>query len=288
MYNYSIIIPHRNSPSLLCRCLKSIPQREDLEIIVVDDNSDDNLKPNINRNDVNVILLNKETCNGAGHARNIGLSIAKGKWLLFADADDYYVDNFMDKLDEFVNTDYDVVYFNFYQYLEGGQTPIYEKISNYVKECAEGKISIDFVKYKFNAPWNKMIKTQFVRDNEIFFEEIPIANDMFFAFQVGFFCRKYFVANLYLYNYIVYKRSQTKKNWTSHKIQIYVENIFKSNGFYEFIKHKEWKHGVLFLLYQILKMKRASIAFKLLFNYFYTLVKNNDVKYTYIKKMKMH
>ena len=37
MYNYSIIIPHYNSPNLLKRMLNSIPEREDIEIIVVDD-----------------------------------------------------------------------------------------------------------------------------------------------------------------------------------------------------------------------------------------------------------
>ena len=38
--NFSIIIPTKNIPDLLQRCLESIPQRSDIEIIVVDDNSD--------------------------------------------------------------------------------------------------------------------------------------------------------------------------------------------------------------------------------------------------------
>lgn len=37
---YNIIIPHKNTPKLLQRCLDSIPQRDDLHIIIVDDNSD--------------------------------------------------------------------------------------------------------------------------------------------------------------------------------------------------------------------------------------------------------
>ena len=36
---FSIIIPHKNIPSLLQRCLDSIPKRDDVQIIVVDDNS---------------------------------------------------------------------------------------------------------------------------------------------------------------------------------------------------------------------------------------------------------
>lgn len=39
--NYSIIIPHYGIPELLGRCLRSIPERDDIQVIVVDDNSPD-------------------------------------------------------------------------------------------------------------------------------------------------------------------------------------------------------------------------------------------------------
>ena len=38
---FSVIIPHYGIPELLRRCLASIPQREDLQVIVVDDQSPD-------------------------------------------------------------------------------------------------------------------------------------------------------------------------------------------------------------------------------------------------------
>ena len=90
---YSFIIPHHNCPNLLYRLLDTIPQREDIEIIVVDDNSDADKVPLINRNDVQLFLIPASESKGAGHARNIGLDHAKGKWLLFADSDDYYEKN---------------------------------------------------------------------------------------------------------------------------------------------------------------------------------------------------
>ena len=40
---YSVIIPYKNAPILLQRCIASIPQRDDLQIIVVDDNSDNSI-----------------------------------------------------------------------------------------------------------------------------------------------------------------------------------------------------------------------------------------------------
>ena len=42
--NYSFIIPHKNCPDLLQRCVDSIPERDDVQVIVVDDNSDEGKK----------------------------------------------------------------------------------------------------------------------------------------------------------------------------------------------------------------------------------------------------
>ena len=38
-YHYSIIIPHKNTPRLLERCLCSIPTWDEIQIIIIDDNS---------------------------------------------------------------------------------------------------------------------------------------------------------------------------------------------------------------------------------------------------------
>ena len=56
MIYYSFIIPHHNTPDLLKRLIDSIPQREDIEVIVVDDNSDEDKKANISRPDVKMIF----------------------------------------------------------------------------------------------------------------------------------------------------------------------------------------------------------------------------------------
>ena len=113
MFNYSFIIPHKNCPGLLQRCVDSIPERNDIQIIVVDDNSDPDKKPSIERKDVKVILLDAEHSQGAGRARNIGLKYAIGKWLLFADADDFYTSEMLSVLDKYSSTDIDVLYFDY-------------------------------------------------------------------------------------------------------------------------------------------------------------------------------
>ena len=113
--NYSIIIPHKNTPDLLERCINSIPVRKDLEIIIVDDNSSENIVdfdnfPGLNIENTTVIF--NKAGKGAGNARNIALPRAKGRYIIFADADDFFHKCFNDILDDYCNKNLDVVYFN--------------------------------------------------------------------------------------------------------------------------------------------------------------------------------
>ena len=100
--SYSIIIPHHNTPDLLKRCLLSIPKRDDVQVIVVDDKSDDSYLPAVRKiqecfSPWEFIYLTEGK--GAGHARNVGIDYSKGDWLLFADSDDYFVSDFSSLLD---------------------------------------------------------------------------------------------------------------------------------------------------------------------------------------------
>ena len=70
---FSIIIPHKDIPDLLMRCLKSIPVSEDIQVIVVDDNSADadtylEKYPELSRPYLEFIRTTKG--GGAGYARH--------------------------------------------------------------------------------------------------------------------------------------------------------------------------------------------------------------------------
>ena len=92
---FTIIIPHKDIPELLDRCLRSIPHREDIQIIVVDDGSYDVDAVKIVEKSFPWVLFiyEKNSC-GPGVARNRGLEKANGEWIVFADADDYFGDGF--------------------------------------------------------------------------------------------------------------------------------------------------------------------------------------------------
>lgn len=89
----SVIIPVYNVARYLDRCLRSIAaqREENLEIILVDDGSTDE-SPQLcdmwAEQDSRVIAIHQEN-GGAAAARNRGLDIARGEYILFVDADDY-------------------------------------------------------------------------------------------------------------------------------------------------------------------------------------------------------
>ncbi len=93
----SVIIPVYNAQNYITRCIESILNQGTviLEIICVDDGSTDESSAIIERyieKDARIRLI-RTAHNGVSHARNVGKRIAKGEYIMFADADDYLLPN---------------------------------------------------------------------------------------------------------------------------------------------------------------------------------------------------
>ncbi len=91
----SVIIPLYNKELYIGRCLDSIFCQNDrrIEIIVVDDGSTDNGCNIVEQYKYNNLRLIKKENGGVSSARNTGIQEAKGDWIIFMDADDYFLDD---------------------------------------------------------------------------------------------------------------------------------------------------------------------------------------------------
>lgn len=244
---YTFIIPHRNSPNLLDRCLNSIPHRGDIQIIVVDDNSDEDKKPiECGRTEVEYIYISKEESKGAGRARNRGLERAKGRWLMFPDADDYYNVNFLDVLDRYKASSSDIIYFNF-EYRDGKTLELLPDLpfKKYFELYDGTQEKNEEIRFRHNVPWTKMVSRKYINDYDISFEEVPNGNDILFSMLVGYFTNDIIVEKQCLYVYLKNANSIiTSKNQPAESYMCKIRHVVKKNQFYYFIGHSEWRMSV--------------------------------------------
>lgn len=246
--NYSIIIPHKNSPLLLQRCLDSIPKRKDIQVIIIDDNSDATKVdfehfPGINIDGINIIFSKEGK--GAGAARNKGLQIAVGKWLLFADADDFFNPCFIDTIDSYLHTEADVVYFSVNSVYSDTLMPGFrgKEINHMVIEAIQMK-KMDKLRYQYLVPFSKMIRRDMVEKNHLSFDETLAHNDAMFSVKCGYYADKIEanIAQIYC--------ATCDKNSVSHR---YTEEIARDrlivfrniNYFLEVINERQYKINLI-------------------------------------------
>lgn len=192
----SIIIPHYNSADLLKKLLATIPDQKEIQVLVVDDFSTGKKEEyeECKLQYPYAEFYTNECGKSAGGARNTGLKYAKGKWLLFADSDDYYLPDFYDKVSAFFDSTYDIVYFTPTSIeLPGGQVSdrhiATEKfIRNYIASpTLKNKLEL---KYSFVAPWSKLIRKELFDRNNIKFDEVMVANDVMASVKLAYFTEK--------------------------------------------------------------------------------------------------
>lgn len=129
MHSISYIIPAYNASSYIKRCLDSIytlPLDEaEFEVIVIDDCSTDNtidiIQQYIEKHS-NIVLLCQSENHRQGAARNRGVSIAKGKFVVFVDSDDETSKGVVAAVNMAEEKDLDVVAMRFSKIRDDGTT----------------------------------------------------------------------------------------------------------------------------------------------------------------------
>lgn len=234
---YSIIISHKDIPTLLKRCLDSIPAREDVQIVVVDADSDPSIVdfehfPGMDRPDVEVVLTKEGK--GAGYARNTGLDKAVGDWLIFMDADDFFSEHFSDILDTFPDQ-YDMVIYDHIAVMSddisvvSGRDSVYHR---FIRQFLDGDKSENNLRSSFHSLWGKIIRRSLVLDNDIRFDETKWSNDVFFSCQTGYHAKSIEVIGGVMY-VLTQRSGSLTSNFcgTKEEFRVRMGEIFKSESF---------------------------------------------------------
>jgi len=207
-YKVSIIIPHYNTPDLLKKLLSTIPDNKEIQTIVVDDHSDEDSRAKVREletlyADRPMLFLDNTSAHNAGTARNIGLKYAQGKWLMFADADDYFLPGFYEGIKKYFDTGYDMIFFQPISCrLDTGEVgkrhlDYAGYINDYFnKPCVKTEA---ILRYKWAASWSKLIRASVVKEHNIRFESIKYSNDNVFSAQIGLFAKEIAVSKETIY-----------------------------------------------------------------------------------------
>lgn len=209
---FSIIIPVYNSGKTIIPLLESIKMQKysDYEIIVVNDGSSDDSERIINnyqKNFENLRYIYQEN-SGVSVTRNTGLYYAKGKYILFADADDFFECNAFEKLhDTIISNNGNLVCFNYFNYYDHQAKESALNLENTCMVIDKEEAILNFLNYcyinKFaSAVWNKVYKREIIEKNNISFKKnLKIGEDL--LFNIEYFCNVQTITIIQdcLYNY---------------------------------------------------------------------------------------
>jgi len=250
MVKISVIIPIFNTGKFLNKCLNSLLNQSltNIEIICVDDGSTDNslkiLKSYENKDERVKVFTQKNNC--AGAARNLGISYAKGKYILFVDSDDWFEeDGFKLLYDKAEQLNVDLLLFDSIEHKINNQFKERKYFNN--NEDDFSNLVFDYhyknnklVMNSFFVPWSKLYRTKFLLDKDIKFSEIPLFEDMFFNVTVTTLASKiaYYPKILYHYNRLNSSSITSDIKYDAKAliiVDIYksIENFLRKNDFYE-------------------------------------------------------
>lgn len=235
---YSVIIPVYNAGETLEQCVQSLLGQHyiDAEIILVNDGSTDNsgqLSEKYAACSQQVVYIEKVN-GGVSSARNAGLEIASGKYIVFVDSDDTVENDYFKRLDA-IDSDgkYDFAWFSFKTIAVNKESLCYLEphIAENKSECA-AMFSKALYSKTINSPWNKRYKNSIIQENAIRFpENLSIGEDTVFNLQYAMQCDNCKISEDVLYAVNVQNQqslSRKVRNDFSTQFQILDDEIIKT------------------------------------------------------------
>lgn len=278
----SIIIPVYNVEKFINQCLDSLFKQDsyanEYEIIIVNDGSLDNSMEIVDlysRKQSNIIRIDKKN-GGVSSARNVGIEVSKGKYLLFVDPDDSIEENTLGKIvSQLNNCSVEILILNSHEYDCEGK----ERKENYKypkKLCGKTLTGIQLFQngYVRGSVCGVAFKRQFIMDNNLRFPE-GILNGEDSLFMSKCFVYSTYVSNFDLNFYKVYRRIESaSQSWNYQKVKVMLANLSIIKDFQKKGSFNARQNAIMYTSAYI-------IISNLLFNFFsiHRLDKYHEIKH---------
>ena len=272
MCKFSIIVPVYNVENELSKCIDSILGQsvEDFELILVDDGSTDRSREicdDYGKKDRRIKVIHKSN-RGVSSARNSGLDIANGEYIVFVDSDDYVTEDYLEKL---YNPNVGMVLEGIkhikvdrenYIILNNKSSGIFKINEEIINEIIESKY--------INTVYSKMYHNNIIQKKNIRFREYMImSEDTMFIIDYMKYIDNIEVKNDLIYNYIKYEREtlstfNEKSMYCLEEVDNYIEqNLLNNYGikYSESFQKRKW-HKYEWTIFQTINSKEMSFTKK--------------------------
>jgi glycosyltransferase involved in cell wall biosynthesis len=191
----SVIIPIYNSEEFIEECLNSLIKQtfKNFEIICINDGSTDNslkLLKIYEKLDDRIHIFTQNN-SGPAVARNIGMNISKGDYIIFLDSDDIFEDTMIEELFARIYAyNNEIVICNSKNFVIIKGQKIYNQNKNYYisNDIIKNKtrfssfdIKKDFLSLFIWWPWDKIFKKDFIKNLGIEYQNLRTSEDLFFV-----------------------------------------------------------------------------------------------------------
>ncbi len=201
----SIIVPVYKVEQYLPRCIDCILAQTftDFELLLINDGSPDNsgrICDKYATQDVRIRVFHKEN-GGVSSARNLGLDNAKGDWIAFCDADDYFLENALEILLKYaIESGAEMVLSNAYRLESGKYNPILNQKAGIYNEVIS--------ELKHFALWGFLLSAQIIRNKKLrFIESLAFSEDRVFLLEYGLYAKHLRIINNVTYVYRIHPQS---------------------------------------------------------------------------------
>lgn len=217
---FSVIIPGYNVQDYVSKAIESVLNQDfkDYELIFIDDCSTDKTSEIVNQYE-NVKLIRNEENMASGGARNVGLDVANGEYIIFLDADDYlYANDVLTKINQLIGEQtVDVVYMGFQ--ISGNRQ---ELVIPTPETCTrEYKAGGDI----YPNVWSKCWNLNFLNKNQIRFVEKRYYEDVLFVYKAIMKVEKFLIADFPVHTYISGRKNSMTTTLNLKNVYDTVDNI---------------------------------------------------------------